>query len=248
MVRAACLLVALLVLAPAAPAAPGRYVAVGDSLGAGLGASNPGTGGYVTRVFDALRTPGPYRVRELRNRSSIGATSFSAASSPDAIVDIDDDRTDTRVVSVMIGGNDLRNSAACAARAAGRDCPLRRNLDRLFRRLRAALDRDPGKEALVAVTYLDPWSGTGTATEAASRQALVGRDGRVRCRDARTAELGLDDLLACRVRRFGGIVADVHPRGAGRGAELTHSANGDPHYTDAGYALTADTILRRLRP
>jgi lysophospholipase L1-like esterase len=161
-----------------------------------------------------------------------------------ALQAIVDPKTDTRVVTVSIGGNDISGNAACAADPVG--CELAERYATLLGRLRSALDADPGPEAIAVLTYPNPWSGTGLAMEPFAADALVGADGRIDCAGG-PDDIGLNDVLSCVGARFGAVTADLYPPTLGRGLELTHIATGDVHLTDAGHQLAAEVLTSILR-
>src|SRR3989337_307224 len=74
---AAFVSLALLAPAPAAAKETPAYVAIGDSLAFGVGASDPASGGYVALTYATLRSSDRYRDRglELVNMGVPGATS-----------------------------------------------------------------------------------------------------------------------------------------------------------------------------
>src|SRR4030067_472831 len=74
---AAFVSLALLAPAPAAAQEAPAYIAIGDSLAFGVGASDPASGGYVALTYGTLRSSERYRDRglELVNLGLPGATS-----------------------------------------------------------------------------------------------------------------------------------------------------------------------------
>jgi hypothetical protein len=134
-------------------------------------------------------------------------------------------------VTLQIGGNDVLGLPDCA------DDPVEYGLaDRytqLLARRRTALDADPGREAIVVVTYPNPWSGTGLPFEPVATDALVGADGDTNCAGG-AQDIGLNDVLACVGAHFGVLTADLYKPTLGRGLELTHIATGDVHLTMRG--------------
>src|SRR3990172_8133666 len=96
------------------------YIALGDSLAFGVGASDPPGKGYVGRTFDALRKSDPYRQSglELLNLSVPGATSSDllvpGGQLESALKEISlrqgdasSPGDDVGIISMDIGGNDL---------------------------------------------------------------------------------------------------------------------------------------------
>src|SRR3972149_4396252 len=115
---AAFLSLALLAPAPAAAKETPAYIAIGDSLAFGVGATDPATGGHVARTFDALRNSDRYSDRglELVNLGVPGATSadllLPGGQIDQALREIHDRQEDTsssadnvEVITVDIGGD-----------------------------------------------------------------------------------------------------------------------------------------------
>jgi lysophospholipase L1-like esterase len=246
-VALAALTLALPAAAPASAPSRRLHLALGDSLAAGFGASVPAETGYVPLLFQTLRTPGRWRVGQLRNLGVAGETTISILHGQldAALAAIADPRTDIQVVTLNIGGNDALGLPGCAADPVA--CGLADRYATLLTRLRTALAADPGPEALVVMALANPWSGTGDPMEAFGDDALMGADQRIDCAGA-PEDIGLNDVLACTGRRFGARIADIYRPTLGRGPELTHIATGDVHFNDAGYALVADVFARTLRP
>ena len=84
------------------------YVALGDSLAFGIGATDPATTGYVPLFFEFLEDEGDVEV--LTNLSVPAETSGSMISGGQlaaAVATIADPDNDVEVVTLDIGGNDL---------------------------------------------------------------------------------------------------------------------------------------------
>ena len=245
--------------AGAAAPANGLYVALGDSLAYGIGASDRTRTAYVPLLFKYFKQPQTEKVRILRNLSRPGETSDSFIAGGQlglAVGVIVDPTTDTRVVTLDIGGNDLLflitagpcesdpGGEACQTLVAAQLVKFARNYAIILATLQTALDADPGEEKLFVMTYYNPYSGTGLPYEAFADRALLGSDLVIDCSagpgDPRA---GLNDLIACIGASSGAVVADVYPAFVGRGYELTHVATGDIHPNDAGYAVIAQTFI-----
>jgi lysophospholipase L1-like esterase len=191
--------------APEARAA-GTYVALGDSV-----AAPPDS--YVHLLFGALRTEAGGGLDTLRNHAAGGENSGSLRTSGQlarAIADIDGP-SDTRVVTIDIGGNDRTLCGGSPATWHLASCPFAANFDASLADLQAALGRDPGSESLVAMTYYNPASGTGTTQEQQTDIGLLGSDLTIFCFPAGDPRLGLNDRIACISATRGALVADVYP-------------------------------------
>src|SRR3990170_3212415 len=96
---------------PEGVSGPGAYIALGDSLSEGVGASVRGESDFVSRVWDGL--PGEF---ELLNLSESGDTSGElighghlgwAVDEVERRRDDDDPNNNVKLVTLEIGGNDL---------------------------------------------------------------------------------------------------------------------------------------------
>ena len=251
-------------------AAPERtvYLALGDSLAAGVGAVSPkaqgayeGRVGYVPRFFHALRASTGEELQVLTNLAVRGETSESFVDEgqlASAVAAINDPDTDVQVVTLDIGGNDLlavlRGDCANPANPA---CPgaVEEALTLFAARyltilgtLRAALADDPGAETILVMTYYNPFGGTGFPVEALADTALLGTDGAINCATNRDdGSWGLNDWIACLGMGFSvpGVtvqVVDVYPLFGDNALALTHIAELDIHPNNAGHKLIAEAF------
>jgi lysophospholipase L1-like esterase len=253
---AALLALALLVpLAPAAPAAAKEtpaYVALGDSIAFGVGASDPATGGYVARVFDALRRSDRYSDRglELLNLGVPGATSsdllLPGGQLERALNEIRERQEDTssaddnvEIITIDIGGNDvlalLTPDSPCLADPLARECQglfqqmlgtLEDNLAEVLQRLREAAPRAD----IVVLDLYSPLSGRGGAEE------LI----------ADLAVRQINDVIESVVSQteLGADLASVFPLFRGRAEQLV--ADDNIHPNDDGHALIAEVVLAEI--
>jgi lysophospholipase L1-like esterase len=229
-------------------------VALGDSLAAP-------DGSYVDRLSAHLREPGRWQVDRVVKLAVPAETSGSILhrqlrAAKRAIRR----RSDVRVVTVDIGGNDGLSGIRCALDPAAPPCPgracldrpglvpcrIRPHLDVLLTTVRRVLRRDPGREVVVLMGLPNPWSGTGSPIEPIVDRGLLGDDNSVAC--VPPSQQGLDDLYACAAGRHAVRFVNVYPAFAGRGLELTNIAFGDYHFNAAGHTLAAALLLRALRP
>jgi len=245
----------LALLAPAAPAAAKEtpaYVAIGDSLAFGVGASDPATGGYVALTYETLRNSDRYRDRglELINMGVPGATSsdllLPGGELERALGEIRDRQEDTsssddnvEIITVDIGGNDVLALATadspCVADTLGEKCQgrfqemlgtLKGNLTEVLGRLRQAA---PKAELMVMDLY-SPLSGRGGPEDLLADYAV----GEI---NAVTEE------VASRPELHAGLVS-VYPLFRGRAAQLI-AADG-VHPNDVGHALMAEVVLAAI--
>ena len=248
-------LFALTLLAPATPAAAKEapaYVAIGDSLTFGVGASDPATGGYVAITYDTLRKSERYRDRglDLINLGVPGATSadllLPGGQLERAVNEIIDRQEDTsssddsvEIITVGIGGNDVLALATpdspCVADPLASECQilfeemlaaLEENLEPVLRGLREVAPR----AKIVVLDLYSPLSGRGDAAE------LI----------ADFAVRGINDLTQSVVSQteFGADLASVYPLFRGRAAQLV--ADDQIHPNDEGHALMGEVVLATI--
>jgi lysophospholipase L1-like esterase len=262
--RSSLLVLLLLALAVAwagnAAAGPGSplYLALGDSLAAGVGASEPAQTGYVGLVFDALRTEpaSPYREDDLTllNLGDPGETTTSIQASggqlEKALAEIEsrkDDAVDgneVAVITIDIGANDfiplvqgdspcLPNplADACQEAAVSALTTFQANFTDIMRRLRAAAGPDV---EIVALGLYNPLSGTGGPFDAVGDAALELFNSTV------AAAAAEPDIQAS--------LADIFVLFEERGPELTHIAEVPPdvHPNDSGHYLMAQAVVTAL--
>jgi lysophospholipase L1-like esterase len=183
------------------PSSHGLYIALGDSISEGLGASSPSKS-WVSLYFSYLATSGS-GVTRLHNLAFRGHTStdlrrFRLAGA----VGLIDNSDDTLRVTLDIGINDR------CANASDPQCPIAANLRAILTTLNEALARDAGDETIQIMEYYNPH--VGTPQEAEMRRYLLGSDLKVDCSGAGGA-LGLNDLIHCIGLENGAVPVDVLP-------------------------------------
>jgi acyl-CoA thioesterase I len=233
---------------------PGRgtYLALGDSLAVGVGASSPSELGYVGRIAAAFPDV------TLRNLAVSGETSASLISGGQLDLALDAIRTADPPVSLVtldIGGNDLLRllwTEPCASAPGTDGCrqlvlmtvmQFEQNYQRILVDVSDALGRHAPDARVVVLTYFNPFSGTDASHESAADLALLGTDGVVDCARAGITERGMNDVIACVAADFGFSVVDVHPLFEGLGLELTHIGSDDIHANDRGYEVIAGAFF-----
>jgi lysophospholipase L1-like esterase len=264
-------LVALLALAIGLPASPAAaeepdstvYLALGDSLAWGEGATDRFETAYVPHFYRFLQGDKHSRARELVNLAVGGETSASFITGwlppgpqrtpqlTQALAVIADPNTDVSVVTLDIGGNDLLRllapGEACSTYPPTGECLLAAqaaitqfygNYGYILTALTQALAADPGEETLMVMAYYNPWSGTGSAYEGVVAMLMLGTEPGTDCA-APVTTFGMNDIITCVGTAFGATVVDVYPTFEGKGLELTHIAEGDIHANDSGYAQIA---------
>jgi lysophospholipase L1-like esterase len=250
----------------AAESTPIVYLALGDSLAAGVGASSVEHTAYVPRLFHYFRGTAHGGVDTLVNLGIGGDTSYWFLSGipggtgpqlQQALAAINDPATDTRIVTLDIGGNDALNtlfrdaacrdmtSLSCQAAVAAMLAAFAGNYQTILSALNAALAADPGEETLFVMTYYNLWGGTGDPLEDLADVLLLGTDLTIDCAANATSatKVGLNDLIACIGMANGAVVVDAYGAVGDGALHLTHIAEGDIHPTDAGYAAIASAFM-----
>lgn len=241
--------------------AAGTYLALGDSLAVGVGASRPAETGYVGLLFEQQSGAEPAAAR-LVNLAVSGETSSSMirngqlAAALEAIATADPPLT---LVTLDIGGNDLLHllsTETCAAAPQGQEClqllaltlaDFEANYRQIIGELTDALQAGSPGARLAVMTYFNPFSGTEAAYEAAGELALLGADGGIDCAADDARSRGMNDIIVCIGEELGAIPIDIQPAFAGLGLELTHIGAEDIHANDEGYRVIADLFVTALR-
>ena len=227
------------------------YLALGDSLAVGVGASSPSTLGYVPRAYGSLRGSERYRDGglDLLNVGVAGATSadlVQAGGQLDSAIAEIINRRDTgpagdevEIISVDIGGNDLLSLVApnspCLESASVEPCraafgevlsALQSNLAATLLRLRTAAP----DAIIVTVDLYNPYSGTGDLREPIAEIGVGQANGVI---GAVTADPDL------RVK-----TASVFQLFSGRGLQWV--APDGIHPNDNGHAVIAEALLAAI--
>ena len=230
--------------ASAVAAPQGRqYVALGDSVTQFGSASGLR---YPERFFAYLQQAGA--AATLQNIGVPGETSSSILGTQltQALQLISAPDTNTTVVTLDIGGNDVLGSPSCNPTYAGFSLTacqptlstFATNYKFLLDQLDAALTKKPGPHQVIVMPYYNPWSGRpGQETTAANAQlGFLGSDQRLDCH---VAALGLNDLITCIRAQHGALVADVYPTFIGKGAQWFADVI---HPNDLGHAAIASVF------
>ena len=219
-----------------------RYIAMGDSL-----TNTGGTQQYPTRFFNFLDSAGV--ANRLFNVGESGQTS-GGLNGPQLTLakqHIDDSDTDTTVLTIDIGGNDLLGDVSCRPSSASFNISacqptiqtFATNFESTFDSLDPSFEADPGAEQVIAVAYFNPWSGRDQETAAANGQVvLLGTDGEIDCSGTGT-ERGFNDVIACTAAAHNAKVADMIPPFAGHGDDYFSD---EIHPNDTGHQVMADVL------
>jgi lysophospholipase L1-like esterase len=233
-----------------------EYLALGNSLGWGYGASDPATKGYVPLFHDFLEsTDWLHRPLLLNNLSIPGATSTSLISDelPAALAELKARNgdwwwwpfNDIKVVTVDIGGNDLLatlNVCAggitpqCIATLTSTFTTFSANFDYILGELRAAAGPDT---TIIVMTYYNSFVGIGCPMNALEPLGNLVLEGNA----AMGLPVGANDLIRSIAAAHGAKVAELVPGGVF--PALLGPSNVLPdcvHANDSGYAIIADAF------
>lgn len=251
-----------------------EYLALGDSLAVGVGATVPSQTGYVAKFdksyFQASQI-GPDVLTNLGVAIPGGETSGSFISDGQlqAAKDAIAADTDIKVVTLDIGGNDLLKLLLDGTCPFGPDCTTEAedaleafgtNFAFILSKLAGPLFFDGGDEELMVMTYYNPLSGTGHPAEGFIDLALAGPDFITSCADLGISNPpGLNDIIDCAVTAsastFAAIgvtvkVVDVYPLFDGKATLLTHIAEFDTnpslsiHPNNLGYNVITGAFVK----
>ncbi len=243
MVRRRSLLIVIAVasISPgAAVATPGDhpYIALGDSVSAGYGASSSANGVVNLLYGDYSASLGADQVL---NYASGGATSGSLRTGGQLTTTLAEINapTDTVAVTIGIGGNDLLSGPCGGHWDEPAICPTRANLAETLAQLKSALDADPGAEPFTVMAYYNPSTGLGGAAGSSTDQRLFGANLVVGCSDS-GVDVGLNDVVYQEADKLGLPVANPYP--AFKQAGRAYIASDNLHPNDAGHAAIAQAF------
>ena len=238
---------------PEGVSGPGAYIALGDSLSEGVGASVRGESDFVSRVWDGL--PGEL---ELLNLGESGDTSGDlidhghldqAVDEVERRRDDDDPDNDVRLVTLEIGGNDLLNiffdlilPGTCPSLKEALAKPvcvgaLRDALDEFRPNLAEAIDRLQAADSdlpIALMTLYNPFSGGLQPVDEVAELALEGASGTA------FAE-GLNDMIRAEARGQGVILVEWYPLFEGKAGRYIYDDLIHPN--DEGYRVMAEAVL-----
>lgn len=238
---------------PASAAETPAYIALGDSIGFGIGATDPVAMGYAAVTFKTLRSSDRYRERglELINLSVAGATSsdllLPGGQLEAAVAEIERRRLDessqddeVEIITVDIGANDLLGLVAtdspCVSQAADDDQCLQRLRD-VLRDLQGNLSdllqglREAAPDAtIIALDLYNPYSGTGDIRETIADFGVAQVNGAI-IAAASDPELRVE-------------TASVYQLFLGRGNHWV-AADGI-HPNDSGHLVIAEVVLAAI--
>lgn len=229
---------------PVAAQDPPKYIAIGDSLAFGVGASEPNQAGFVALVHDALERSDRFSVSgiDLRNLSAPSATSpdLSQPGGQTQLAVSEIERSSgVPIITVNIGGNDLLDLAGpnspcltdlaaglCVEVLSGVLSDLQTHLGNTLLALRQAAP----DASIVVVDLYNPFSGTGDIRELIADVGVQRING-VIAATAADPETGAQ-------------LATVFQLFQGRGNQWI--SNDGLHPNDDGHAVIAEVVLATL--
>ena len=247
----------MLTIMPAASVAEARqqgavYLALGDSLAVGDGATDYDRLAYVPHLYHFFHGESHGAVDQLINLGIGGETTSSFIDNGQlagALQTIA--ANDVAVVTFDIGGNDfleLLRDPACQPDPSVQACQqlagamigqfagnyafgaMRHGeyFPGILPTLQAALAQKSDPPApLLVMTYYNPWSGTGSGSPYVKSPYEEAVDAVLFGADgvldcSNQAGYGINDIIACAGGAMGATVADVYPPFVGKGTRLTH--------------------------
>jgi lysophospholipase L1-like esterase len=198
----------------AASASAGLYVALGDSVGAGLGATAGQS--YFDLYCSYLESPAAGSlVDQCVNESVVGLTSQTALSGgtiQKAVNDIDRS-ANTPVVTVVLGGNDSLGSPGCQP-ITGPSCNFIPNMRTILNRLETALATHQGPHVIQWLEYYNPNHDNPFGNPSADRSTaglLLGTDfALTACSSSDLTLFGLNDAINCIAKEKGATPVDAY--------------------------------------
>jgi lysophospholipase L1-like esterase len=241
-VAAVALLAVFVAVATPAPASANRlYVGFGDSVGAGFGAT---AGDSFFDLYCAYLESSSI-VDQCINEAVGGATSQSALTGGmvhNVINDIESS-TDTPVVTVSLGGNDV-GTPACQS-ITRKSCPFIQNMRTILDQLETALATRPGPHSIQWLEYYNPNHDNpfGNASlDHTTAERLLGNDlAYTDCASDQLNLIGLNDVINCIAQEKGATPVDAY------GPFQINCTNNDCfsdqlHPDDKGYGLIFDAF------
>ncbi len=230
------------------------YLALGDSVALGDGASDPATTAYVPLFHEFLREDNP--ALQLVNLGTWGETSDSFiidGQLDDALDTIADPDRDVQVVTLHLGGQDLvapllycmyvvGPGEQCEAAFVAALGNFADNYEDILGELTAALAADavPGNEVVYVQTAYNPFEGS--PLEDLGAFGLLGFEQEL---PSGCGDVGLNDSIVCiGGDLLGATVVDDYPLVTGHIPVLTEMIEeGDANPNDLGHALLADALI-----
>jgi lysophospholipase L1-like esterase len=237
--------VAVALPSPASASAARLYVAVGDSVGAGFGATS-GHSSFDLYCAYLKSAVGGSLVDQCVNESVVGVTSQSALDGgtiQKAVNDIDGS-TDTPIVTVVLGGNDLLGSPGCQP-ITGAGCNFIRNMRTILNQLETALASHPGPHLIQWLEYYNPNHDNpfgNSSSDQSTAASLLGNDAVLSaCTSNDLQRIGLNDAINCIAKEKGATPVDAFTPFQS-GCTNRDCFSDSLHPDDKGYGLIFDAL------
>ena len=220
-------------------------MAVGDSVGAGFGATSGQS--YFDRYCAYLESAAAGSlVDQCVNESVVGLTSQSALDGgaiQKAVTNIDGS-ANTPVVTVVLGGNDLLGSPGCQA-IIGAGCKFIANMRTILNQLETALATHPGPHVIQWLEYYNPNHDNPFGNASADHSTaglLLGNDLKLSgCSSSDLGLIGLDDAINCIAKEKGAAPVDAYTPFQS-GCANNDCFSDSLHPDDKGYGLIFDAL------
>ena len=152
--------------------------------------------------------------------------------------------SDTKALTIGIGGNDGLERPVRGALASAQRLPLPGELRRRPRKAEGGAPDGSRCRDVTTMAYYNPSSGTGGGLEASRRRMLLGNNLQVGCADTGT-NVGLDDVIYQEAGKLGVPVADPYP--AFRQHGQAYISSDGIHPNNAGHAAIAAAFRNPTR-
>ncbi len=244
MLIGALMFVAFALASPASASADRLYVALGDSITGGFGATSGDS--FFDLYCAYLESPaGGSRVDRCVNDAIGGLSSQGALGQPmqKVLSDIKGS-ADTPVVTVDLGGIDSLSTPGCQP-ITGRSCNFIHNMRTILDQLETALAIDPGRHVIQWLEYYninhDNPFGTPSG-EQSSAAALLGSDFALTpCSLGKLALIGLNDAINCIAQEKGATPVDAYTPFQNN-CSANDCFSDSVHPSDKGYQLIFDAF------
>jgi lysophospholipase L1-like esterase len=237
------------------PTQRGTYIALGDSLSEGEGASDPATTAFVPLVHEHLGDG--FQLLNLGHSGDTSEQLIDHGHLDEAVAEIgqrngdDDPDNDVKLVTLEIGGNDLLNlyfdlvgsgtcpsvqialqkQEECVDRLAAVLEGFEPNLKETLHRLQAA----DAKLRILLLTLGNPFSGSPQTFDELGELGL----------DGTPFPEGLNEIIRAQAQETGVILVDLYPLFEGKASQLI--AQEDLHPNDEGYRVMAEAVIKAIR-